>query len=275
MYIREQYPNLDLLDSVSYQCIGRDGVCQEESEPVLKEHLIEVFINEELTMKLVCIPQFLAELVLGRLLTEGMVDSTEQVEQIYICEYGTRARVLLKETKGIHREDVEDYIEVTPSCCTGNHILNCYFQSRDPVQPVIPIEWQAQQVFSLADRFADGMPLHGKTWATHSCFLARGDELLFQCEDIGRHNAMDKAIGYALRHGINLRECMVYSSGRIPTDMAIKAIRAGIPVLASKASPSREAVALAQEYHLTLVCAARRDRMKLFAGTPPVMKEKE
>ncbi len=270
MYIREQYPELDLLDSVSYQYIGREGACRKESEPVLKEHLIEVFVNEELTMKLVCIPQFLAELVLGRLLTEGMIASADQVEQLYICESGTRARVLLKEAKKINRKETESYIEVTPSCCTGNHILNRYFQSQKPIQPVVSIDWTAGQVFSLADRFADGMPLHGKTWATHSCFLALGDELLFQCEDIGRHNALDKAIGYALRHGVDLRKCMVYSSGRIPTDMAIKAIRAGIPVLASKASPSKEAVALAKEYNLTLVCAARRDRMKLFAGTAPV-----
>ena len=49
----------------------------------------------------------------------------------------------------------------------------------------------------------------------------------------------------------------------------VKAIRAGIPILASKASPTAEAIALAKEYGLTLVCAARRDRMKLFAGTKP------
>lgn len=271
MYIKEQYPALDLLDSVSYQYIGRDGVCREKSEAVLKEHLLEVFINERLTMKLVCIPQFLAELVLGRLLTEGMIRSSEQVERISICEYNTQAKVSLKEADNIREENTKDYVEITPTSCTGNHILNRYFQSQEPIRPVIPIPWKAEQVFSLADRFAQGMPLHGKTWATHSCFLARGAELLFQCEDIGRHNAMDKAIGYALRHDVDLRKCMVYSSGRIPTDMAIKAIRAGIPILASKASPSTEAVALAKEYDLTLVCAARRDRMKLFAGIPPVI----
>ena len=132
-----------------------------------------------------------------------------------------------------------------------------------------PISWKAEQVFDLADRFHAGMPLHGQTWATHSCFLAKDGQLLFQCEDIGRHNALDKAIGYALRHGIPLSRCMVYSSGRIPTDMAMKAIRAGIPILASKASPTAEAVNLAKEYGLTLVCAARRDRMKLFTGTKP------
>lgn len=96
-------------------------------------------------------------------------------------------------------------------------------------------------------------------------FSGKGRRLLFQCE-ISAAQCPGKAIGYALRHGIPLSRCMVYSSGRIPTDMAMKAIRAGIPILASKASPTAEAIALAKEYGLTLVCAARRDRMKLFAG---------
>lgn len=266
MHINEQYQNLTLLESTPYQYIGRDGTCQKESESVLKEHLLDVYINDQLTMKLICIPEFLAELVLGRLLTEGIIRSTEEVSQIYICEYGTRAKVLLTETK---RNGSEGYVETTPSCCTGNHVLNGYFQSQEPIRPVSSISWNASQIFSLADRFAAGMPLHQKTWATHSCFLAQGDSLLFQCEDIGRHNAMDKAIGFALRHNIDLGRCLVYSSGRIPTDMAVKAVRSGIPVLASKASPTREAVQLAEQYGLTLVCAARRDRMKLFAGMPP------
>lgn len=266
MYINEQYEDLALLDAISYQYIGRDGICREESEPVLKEHLMDVYVNDQLTMKLICIPQFLTELVLGRLLTEGMIRSAEDVEQIYICEYGTRARVLLRESAD---RTSRDFVEVTPSCCTGNHILNNYFLNHTPIDPVTPVPWKAARIFALADRFAEGMPLHGKTWATHSCFLAREDTLLFQCEDIGRHNALDKAIGYAIRNQIDLTKCMVYSSGRIPTDMVMKAIRAGIPILSSKASPSSEAVTLAKEYGLTLVCAARRDRMKLFAGRPP------
>lgn len=267
MHINEQYKDLALLESTSYQYIGRDGARRPGSELVLREHLMDVYINDQLTMKLICIPQYLSELVLGRLLTEGIVQSAKDVEQIYICEYGARARVYLSDPK--YKNTQTDFVEVTPSCCTGNHILNDYFQDQGPIRPVTPIPWRAEQVFALADRFAEGMPLHEKTWATHSCFLAQGDGLLFSCEDIGRHNAMDKAIGYALRNEIDLRACIVYSSGRIPTDMAMKAVRAGIPLLASKASPSREAVDLAKRYGLTLVCAARRDRMRLFAGTAP------
>ncbi|MEI3525840.1 MAG: formate dehydrogenase accessory sulfurtransferase FdhD [Eubacteriales bacterium] len=275
MYINELYDKLPLLSAETYTYIGRDDNCHTESEPVLTEHILDVYLNDRLTMKLVCIPQYLTELVLGRLLTEGILEDASDVEQIYICEHGRRARVVLREKepeKGISRDceaDREPFTELTPSCCTGNHILNDYFLTGKPVKPVTPISWKAEQVFDLADRFHAGMPLHGQTWATHSCFLAKDGQLLFQCEDIGRHNALDKAIGYALRHGIPLSRCMVYSSGRIPTDMAMKAIRAGIPILASKASPTAEAIALAKEYGLTLVCAARRDRMKLFAGTKP------
>lgn len=274
MYINERYHDLPLLSQETYTYIGRDGERHTESEAVLTEHVIDVYLHDRLTMKLICIPQYLTELVLGRLLTEGIIDGAEDVEQIYICEHGLRARVMLRE-KNLENETFPDgasgepFTETTPSCCTGNHILNNYFLTKKEVKPVKPIPWRAAQIFDLADRFHAGMPLHGQTFATHSCFLAKDGELLFQCEDIGRHNALDKAIGYALRCDIPLTECIVYSSGRIPTDMAMKAIRAGIPILSSKASPTAEAITLAKEYGLTLVCAARRDRMKLFSGTKP------
>ncbi|MDO5538621.1 MAG: formate dehydrogenase accessory sulfurtransferase FdhD [Eubacteriales bacterium] len=276
MHINEQYHNLSLLKNVKHQFIGRDGESYDETEPVLIEHLLDVYVNDRLTMKLICIPEFLTELVLGRLLTEGIIRTSDEVEQIYVCEFGNRVRVMLKNStdfriiKSQPSPDSSNYVESTLSCCTGNHILNNYFLTHTEIYPVAPIPWKTSWIFDLADRFSRGMPLHSQTWATHSCFLASEGKLLFQCEDIGRHNALDKAIGYALRHHIDLTKCIVYSSGRIPTDMAAKAIRAGIPILASKASPSAEAIRLADKYQLTLICAARRDRMKQFCGPSPV-----
>lgn len=269
MKINEQYHNLNLLENVTYEFLGRDGETHEETEPILVEHMMDVYVNERLTMKLVCIPQHLAELVLGRLFTEGIISSADDVDQIYICEFGKRARVILSKNKSgqSHEEMKIMLLLLRPAAPEIVFLMIIYHRSANDASYTCPME--KQWIFDLADCFANGTPLHSQTWATHSCFLACDGELLFQCEDIGRHNALDKAIGYALRHNIDLKKCVVYSSGRIPTDMAIKAIRAGIPVLASKASPSAEAVAMAKEYHLTLICAARRDRMKLFTGNNP------
>ena len=267
MYINEQYHDLPLLETKEYRFISRDGQLISKQEQILKEHLIDVYLNDHLTMKLVCLPQYLTELVLGRLLTERIIDSISDIEQIYICEYGKRAKVYLNRTSKTLPQNIENnlFIEITPTCCTGNHILNDYFVSGQTPKTVPSINWKPDWIFQMADAFADGMPLHSTTFATHSCLLARNGQILFSCEDIGRHNALDKAIGYALRNQIDLRECIIYSSGRIPTDMAMKAIYAQIPILASKASPTVEAIELAKEYHLTLICAARRDRMKVFS----------
>lgn len=267
MYINEQYHDLPLLETKEYRFISRDGQLISKQEQILKEHLIDVYLNDHLTMKLVCLPQYLTELVLGRLLTERIIDSISDIEQIYICEYGKRAKVYLNRTSKTLPQNTENnlFIEITPTCCTGNHILNDYFVSGQTPKTVPSINWKPDWIFQMADAFSDGMPLHSTTFATHSCLLARNGHILFSCEDIGRHNALDKVIGYALRNQIDLRECIVYSSGRIPTDMAMKAIYAQIPILASKASPTVEAIELAKEYHLTLICAARRDRMKVFS----------
>jgi FdhD protein len=260
-YIKEVYQNLDLVQKLRVEELSRQGKVTTREETVLVEHLMDVYINERLTMKLICTPEYLTELVLGRLLTEGIITSTQQIELLYICTHGSRAKVTLKDRTAA---EGKRFVEVTPSCCTGNHILNDYFAAERDLKPVTPIDWKPEWVFALADRLGQGMPLHSETFATHSCFLAQGEQFLFGCEDIGRHNALDKAIGYGLRHDIDLKTCIAYSSGRIPTDMVEKVIRAGIPVFASKAAPTQEAIALAKAYGVTLICGARSDRMKQY-----------
>lgn len=258
--------DLPLLYEQEYEYIGRDGKVRREAEMVLTEHLLEVFVNGQLTMKLVCTPQNLPELLLGRLLTEGIIQKAEDVAEIRVNEEGTQARITLtnQDAKVTEvRKKNSTYVEETPSSCTANHVLNDYFMSEKLPEKIQPIKWEREWIFAMADAMADGMPIHEQTWSTHSAFIATEGKMLFSCEDIGRHNALDKCIGYALREGISLGKCICYTSGRVPTDMVMKIIRAGIPVFASKAAPTKEAVALAKEYNLTLICAARRDRMKL------------
>ena len=243
MYI--QTPNIlpPVVSTNTHLYIGRDQKQHTETETVLTEHALEVIVNDAISFSFVCLPEYLSELVIGHLATEGILSSTQEIEQISFNESGTSAEIVLTHP-----------LPALPTALSS----------------VTPISWKADWIFALADRFADGMPLHSQTFATHSCFLAKEDQLLFECEDIGRHNALDKAIGFALLHEISPSECLLYSSGRMPADMLCKALRAGIPIFASKGSPTSKAIELARQYDITMLCAARRDRMKQYAGAAPL-----
>ena len=127
-------------------------------------------------------------------------------------------------------------------------------------------QWKKEWIFALAGDFARGTLLHKKTKGTHSCYLGVAGETVFAVEDIGRHNALDKVIGYAALHHIAFEECIVFTSGRVPTDMVMKVIAVGIPVLASKAVPTDAAIELAQLRGLTLICRAWEDSFEIYTG---------
>lgn len=230
-------------------------------EEVQVEHTIDVYLNEVLTFRIVCSPAQLVELVLGRLYTEGIVASPEEIERIYICQHATRARVYLT---AAHADFSRRGVEQVPSCCTGNKTLNSYFANGEPPTKVTPIHWERSWVFSLARAFAQDSPMHRRTSGAHSCYLAQGEQILYCCEDLGRHNAFDKVVGAALLDEVDLRQCIVYTSGRIPVDMVQKAIRAQVPILVTKAVPTDVTIQLAQEFDLTLICQARPDSMRVY-----------
>lgn len=230
-------------------------------EDVQVEHTMEVFVNEIHTFSIVCSPDHLVELVLGRLYTQGLVADVDEVESIYICQHATRARVFLR---GRSADLARTHVESVPSCCTGNRTLNSYFEAGEPLAKLAPIPWDKRWIFALARIFAQDTPLHSRTMGTHSCYLAVGEEVLYCCEDLGRHNAFDKVVGAALLDEVDLSQAIVYTSGRIPVDMVMKAIRSRVPVLVTKAVPTDATIRLAREYDLTLICQARPDSFKVF-----------
>lgn len=241
-----------------YDRMGRlAGVRQDVQE----EALLSVYVNDILTMQLGCSANHLVELVLGRLFTEGLISAVDEIDAISICEHSMRADVAL----GNRAADLSaQAVAPIPTCCTNNRALNTYFVRSEDVKPVVPIAWTTDQVFAMMDAFAQDRTAHSRTRGTHSAYLWRFGELLCCREDIGRHNAFDKAIGHALIEGIDLRKCGLFTSGRVPTDMVTKAIRARLPLLVSKAVATDKTVALSREYDLTLICDARDGAIEVF-----------
>ena len=126
-----------------------------------------------------------------------------------------------------------------------------------PLRSVPGLDLQPEWVERLTAAMHAGLPLYRATRAVHSCFVLHKGEIVFACEDLGRHNALDKAVGCAVLAGLPLAECVLYTSGRVPLDMVRKAIRAGVPVLVSKSMPTVQSAELAAEYGLQLVCGRK------------------
>ena len=243
----------------------KDSGLKDTETEILSEHILDVYVNEVLTMKLTCLALELTELTLGRLLSEGIIRSSEDVDYIYICEFGRRAKVFLTPELTAKKGE-EPYVDLTPTCCTGNQILNDDFVQQNGLTMLPEGTWKPEDVFLCMERFAQDTPLHARTHSTHSCYLLLDGKIVYETEDIGRHNAVDKALGWALLNGVDLSKSILFTSGRVPTDMAVKVIRAGVPVLISKEVVTQEALELARNFGLTLIGKAKQDSFCVYAG---------
>lgn len=211
------------------------------------EHAAAILVNEQPAFRVVCTPELLPQLALGRLLTEGWINSADEVERVAVCAQGLKISVQLRHPLAAAEQAGQE----VPSCCTDNLTLASPVQL-PPLAPVPQREIPAAWVDALADAMGQGLPFYRATHAVHSCLLLRAGRILYRCEDLGRHNALDKAVGCALTEGVPLAECVLFTSGRVPVDMVRKAIRAGVPALVSKSMPTVQSLELAEEYGLKL-----------------------
>lgn len=211
------------------------------------ERAAAILVNEQPAFRVVCTPELLPQLALGRLLTEGWINSADEVERVAVCAQGLKISVQLRHPLAAAEQAGQE----VPSCCTDNLTLASPVRL-PPLVPVPQREIPAAWVDALADAMGQGLPLYRATHAVHSCLLLRAGKILYRCEDLGRHNALDKAVGCALTEGVPLAECVLFTSGRVPVDMVRKAIRAGVPALVSKSMPTVQSLELAEEYGLKL-----------------------
>ena len=241
-------PELPLVETNGFMRVKADGSREEGSDYMLLENSLEIFVNGLYAGTVPCTPQYLAELVLGWLRAEGFINSLQEVSSVDVSADGTRAEVTLA--------------DVLPGQFAVNE------SGRYAPVPVKPIPWKKEWIFALAKDFEEILPLRRETMAAHNCRLARGSgneaEILFKCEDIGRHSAIDKVIGWAMRNGVDTKDCILFTSGRVSREMVKKVIRAGIPVMAGKGTISGRAVQLAKANSLTLIGYARQESLCIF-----------
>jgi len=207
------------------------------------------------------------ELILGFLHSEGIIDSIDDVAEIDSTD-DTITAYLTDDTNFEPNEHIR-MSTITSSCgiCGKDSISNLLHIHGPPLSETIRVNQEdvSKAVVALREHQAT----FDLTGGSHACArVLPGGVVIDVHEDIGRHNAMDKLVGNAVKLGHTpITDEMVVVSGRASFELVQKSLRAGFPVFISVGAPSSLAVDLANEHGMTLICFVAETRMTVFSGS--------
>lgn len=219
------------------------------------EKRISIFVNRQAFVNLLCTPGDLNCLVIGYLYGEGIISGIDDVTSIDVCEDESEVDVRLSNAE----VELPRVLTLT-SGCTGGVAFKAEGERVASEMVISP-----EQVLSLMKQFQEQMDLYRISGGIHTSALADTQNLLVITEDIGRHNTLDKILGECLIKGLETRDKLILCTGRVSSEMLLKASRIQAPVIASLTSPTGRAVSLARDLGIALVGYARGNRLTVYA----------
>jgi FdhD protein len=241
--------------------IDQTGAPLETSVTV--ERPLTLFLNgqEIVTMMTICdYPEYLA---LGYLLNQNMLRTDDRVTDIvYDDEIET---VVVRTERPTDYEQKLKKKTLTSGCAQGT-VFGDLMEKFEDVRLSSTARIRTSWLAALTRKINTAPSLYLEAGAIHGCVLACEDRPLVYMEDVGRHNAVDKVAGYMWRHGLTPEDKIFYTTGRLTSEMVIKTVQMGIPILVSRSGFTAWGVDLARQAGLTLIGRARGRRFVALAG---------
>ncbi|MBZ0154643.1 MAG: formate dehydrogenase accessory sulfurtransferase FdhD [Alphaproteobacteria bacterium] len=227
----------------------------EQEDFVAVEKRLRVSVNGKELLSLYCTPMMVRELVVGMFMTEDIIKGGWCAERMSI-EYGDDVIVDIPAEGEVSMEGA-----VITSGCIGGITFPKRMSLRKTEDP---FRIRADALKHLFRKFQNSSELYKLTGCVHSAGLSDGEHILCIAEDIGRHNAVDKVLGYALIESIPFEGKIMLASGRLSSEIVSKCAKWGIPVVASRTSPTSLAVDIAEKNGVTVVGFIRADRLNIY-----------
>lgn len=235
-------------------CIRIDGdLANESSEPVAEEAPLAIYINGRHFATAMISPSAVEEYLTGHLFSEGIVRSLDEIESMDL--ESSRAQIILKNPV----RTVSPRRTIVSGCGGGSSFLD----EKRLVKVRSDASFEPQHVLMALKTFSDSA-VHRVTGGVHCAGIFDCIAPLCIFEDIGRHNAMDKAIGYCLRNCLDLKSAFAACTGRISSDMVLKCLTAGLPLIASRSAATSLSIEIAEMSGLCVVGFARGKRMTVY-----------
>ncbi len=230
---------------------------------VVVERPLTLFLNGQEIVTVMTIGDYPDYLALGYLLNQNMLLADDRIVGI---EHDEDLEVVVVRTE--RKTDYEHKLRkktLTSGCAQGTvfgDLMERFGEIVLPPDAVLRTSW----LYALTKAINTMPSLYLAAGAIHGCVLCQGPRPLVYMEDVGRHNAVDKVAGYMYRHSIAAADKIFYTTGRLTSEMVIKTVNMGIPILLSRSGFTAWGVDLARRAGLTLVGRARGQRFVVLAG---------
>lgn len=242
--------------------VGTDHTGAETQISVVEERPLTIFLNAQEIVTAMTIGDYPEYLALGFLRNQGMLVDGDVITAVDFDEE-LETVVVRTEVQTNHEEKLKKKTR-TSGCAVGTVFGDMMEGLEGLVLPSTPVK--TSDLYALAAKINTTPSLYLEAGAIHGTVLCQGDKPLVYMEDVGRHNAVDKIAGWMLQTGTGAEDKILYTTGRLTSEMVIKTAMMGIPVLASRSGFTAWGVEIAQSVGLTLIGRMRGKRFMCLSG---------
>ncbi|MCK4835125.1 MAG: formate dehydrogenase accessory sulfurtransferase FdhD [Candidatus Aminicenantes bacterium] len=231
-------------------------------DSVVEEVPLKIVTGNKELATLLCTPRDIEDLARGFLFTSGLIEKLSDIKKVNVDKKNWTAYIELKDDS-ILKDMVFKQVYTSGGGKAALYDNAIDILKREKITATLPVKHTV--IVTLMADFLKRSQLFLKTGAAHSAAIANDQNILAFREDIGRHNAIDKIIGHSLKENIILEDKILITSGRISSEILLKAQKCKFPVIASKGAPTNQAVKLAREIYITLVGFVRGSSMNIYS----------
>jgi len=238
---------------------------------VTVERALTIFLNSQEIVTAMTINDYPEYLAVGYLLNQNMLLPDDVVESV---DYDEELSVVVVRTKRKTNYEKKLKKKVQTSGCAQGTVFGDLMEALENVS-LPDTELRTSWLYKLTSEINTTPSLYLEAGAIHGCVLAREDVPLIYMEDVGRHNAVDKIAGWMFKEKISPSDKIFYTTGRLTSEMVIKTVRMGIPILISRSGFTAWGVELARKANLTLIGRARGKRFVALAGEKRIVFDQD
>jgi FdhD protein len=258
-------------EGLSERVTGIDHAGQPVEVRVVAERPLTLYLNAQEIVTMMTIGDHPEYLALGYLLNQNMLRPDDRLVGV---DFDAELDVVVVRTR--RRTNYEAKLKkrtLTSGCAQGTafgDLIEAIDAARLP-----HAELRTSWLYALTHAINVTPSLYLAAGAIHGCVLCRQGQPLVYMEDVGRHNAVDKIAGWMFRHGISPDDKIFYTTGRLTSEMVIKTVRMGIPILVSRSGFTAWGVELARKAGLTLIGRARGKRFVALSGAERIVFDQD